>query len=142
VALIATPAPFATLARADAGRVVARILAHEAYSALLFGVLILLLERAVARRRVAAGAGSGFSLGVALALGTLVCTVAGYFAVQPQMAAARAGQGALSFGQLHAISAAFFAAKIGLVAALAWRASRPAERLPPAAGPVNPSSSS
>jgi hypothetical protein len=142
VAVIATPAPFATLARADAGRVVARILAHEAYSALLFGVLILLLERAVARRRVAAGAGSGFSLGVALALGTLVCTVAGYFAVQPQMAAARAGQGALSFGQLHAISAAFFAAKIALVAALAWRASRPAERLGPPAGPVNPSSSS
>jgi hypothetical protein len=62
--------------------------------------------------------------------------------VQPQMAAARAGQGALSFGQLHAISAAFFAAKIALVAALAWRASRPAERLGPPAGPVNPSSSS
>jgi hypothetical protein len=37
------------------------------------------------------------------------------------MEAARAGQGALSFGMLHAISAGFFLLKGLLVLALAWR---------------------
>ena len=60
-----------------------------------------------------------------LALGTVFCTVAGYFALQPMMAAARAGQGPLSFGQLHAVSAAFYGAKVLLVLALAWRAAGP-----------------
>ena len=41
-----------------------------------------------------------------LALGALFCTVAGYFALQPMMADARAGRGALGFGALHAISTA------------------------------------
>ena len=39
---------------------------------------------------VAEGRGSQFSAGMALALGTLFCTVAGYFALLPMMAAARA----------------------------------------------------
>ena len=51
--------------------------------------------------------------------------MAGYFALQPMMAAARAGQGPLSFGQLHALSAVFYAVKVVLVAALAWRAAGP-----------------
>ena len=88
VALLATPAPFATLATQDAGRVVGRMLAQEAYSALLLGIVIVLFERAAARR----GDGPQFSLDMGLALGTLFCTVAGYFALQPMMAAARAGQ--------------------------------------------------
>jgi len=44
--------------------------------------------------------------------------------MQPMMAHARMGQGALSFGQLHAISAAFFILKCALVLALAWRNAR------------------
>jgi hypothetical protein len=126
VAALATPAPFALLERADAGRVVGRMLAQEAYTSLALGVLVLLLERSVARRAAADGAGSQFSAGMVLALGALFCTVAGYFAVQPIMAAARAGQGPLSFGQLHAVSAAFFVVKTLLVLALAWIAARPA----------------
>lgn len=121
VGLLATPAPFATLATADAGRVVARILAQEAYTALALGVILLLLERSRARRVAAEQQGSLFSVEVALCLGTLFCTVAGYFAVQPMMASARAGQGPLTFGQLHAISAAFFVVKGVLVLLLAWR---------------------
>jgi hypothetical protein len=124
VALLATPAPFATLASADAGRVVARILRHEAYVSLALGLALLVLERLAARRQVDAG-GSQFSAGMALAAGALFCTVAGYFGLQPVMAAARAGQGALSFGQLHALSAGFYIVKTGLVLALAWRASAP-----------------
>ena len=119
VALLATPAPFATLERHEAGRVVAPMLAQEAYTSLALGVLLLVLERFAARR----GAARQFSVDFALVLGTLACTVAGYFAVQPLMAAARAGQGVLSFGQLHAVSTALFAVKGVLILALAWRAS-------------------
>ena len=40
------------------------------------------------------------------------------------MAAARAGQGGLSFGALHAVSGGLFVLKGLLVLALAWRLSR------------------
>ena len=83
-------------------------------------------DPAAARRGAEEGGGSQFSTGMALAVGTLFCTVAGYFAVQPMMEAARAGQGPLSFGQLHAVSAAFYLVKAALVLALTWRALRPA----------------
>ena len=126
VALVATPAPFALLAPADAGRVVSRILAHEAYLSLALGVVLLALERLAARSTDTDTdtdePGPTFSRGLLLALGALFCTVAGYFALQPMMAATQAGQGPLSFGQLHALSAAFYLVKTGLVAALAWRA--------------------
>ena len=122
VALLATPAPFALLTQAEAGRVAGRMLAQEAYTSLALGILLLVLERWAARRDAAAGQGSQFTAGMILALGAVFCTVAGYFALLPMMAAARAGQGPLSFGQLHAISAAFYGAKVLLVAALAWRA--------------------
>jgi hypothetical protein len=123
VALLATPAPFALLAQADAGRVVGRMLAHEAFASLFLGVVVLALERVAARRAALQAAGPQFSIGMVLALGALFCTVAGFYAVQPMMVSARAGQGALSFGQLHAISAGFFVVKGGLVLALAWRVS-------------------
>ena len=140
VAGLATPAPFALLPSAEAGRVVGRMLAQEAYTSLALGVLLLVLERVAARRAAASAQGPRgpqFSAGMMLTLAALFCTVAGYFAVQPMMAGARAGQGPLSFGQLHAISAAFFGAKLLLVTALAWRAARPAGT----PGPLNPSSS-
>jgi cytochrome b561 len=122
VALVATPAAFALLGSTDAGRLVARVLAQEAHASLGFGAVLLALERVGAKRRADAGAGSRFSAGMVLAAGALFCTVAGYFAVQPMMEAARAGQGSLSFGQLHTISLGFFGVKVLLVAALAWRA--------------------
>ncbi len=132
VALVATPAGFAVLLPADAGRVAARILIQEAYVSLLLGVALLVLERAVARRFASAGLGSQFSIGMVLALGAVFCTVLGYFAVQTQIPAARLGQGALSFGQLHAVSALFFGIKGLLVLALAWRALAPAALNPAA----------
>lgn len=126
VALIGTPAPFALLARAEAGQVAGRMLAHEATLSLLLGVVVAMLERHRARQRAAAGQGSQFSAGMALALGALFCTVLGYYALQPMMAEARAGLGRFGFGQLHAVSTAFYGLKVVLVAVLAWRAaSRP-----------------
>jgi hypothetical protein len=123
IALIATPAPFAVLATVDAGRVVGRIFAQEAYLSLVLGVLLLMLERQAAQQAAEAGQGSVFSTDMLLALGTLFCTVAGHFALQPMMAAARAGQGGASFALLHGVSLGFFALKGLLVLALAWRRS-------------------
>ncbi|KPF49959.1 hypothetical protein IP87_13460 [beta proteobacterium AAP121] len=125
VALLATPAVFAQLSGAEAGRLVGRMLAQEAYTSLALGVVMVALERVAARRAALAGSGPQFSVGMVLALGALFCTVAGYFAIQPLMPAAKAGQGAFSFGQLHAASAAFYVIKGLLVLALAWRAARP-----------------
>ena len=122
VALLATPAPFAVLASADAGRVVARIFVQEAWTSLALAVLLLGIERGRARTRAAAGHGSVLSTDILLLLGVVFFTVAGYFGVRPLMPAARAGQGWLSFGQLHMASTAFFAAKTICVIALAWRA--------------------
>jgi hypothetical protein len=113
IALLAAPAAFSTLGSADAGRVVARLFAHEARLSLGLGVVVVLLER----RRVRT-----FSPPMLLALGAVFCTVAGYYALQPMMAQARLGQGSWSFGQLHTASLAFYGLKTLLVAVLAWRA--------------------
>ena len=123
IAALAAPSAFATLASADAGRFVGRVLTQEAYGSLAVALLLFALERQRTAQRAAAGSGSVFSANMVLLLGTLFCTVAGHFAVQPMMAAARAGQGAWSFGALHAVSGSLFALKGLLVLALAWRLS-------------------
>ncbi len=127
IAAIAAPAVFATLERADAGRVVARIFVVEAWTSLVLAMLLLAIERGRARDQAEASEGSVLSAEMLLVLGTVFCTVAGYFAIQPLMPAARAGQGALSFGQLHALSSVFFGLKIVLLGLLAWRATAPAK---------------
>jgi hypothetical protein len=121
IGLIATPAPFATLASADAGRVVGRIFAQEASLSLALAVTMFLIVRRQARQAAASGEGSVLSVDVLLVLGTLFCTVAGYFALRPMIDAARTGQGAFSFAALHGASMGFFALKTLLVLALAWR---------------------
>jgi hypothetical protein len=113
VALLAAPAAFSALSSADAGRLVARLFAHEARLSLVLGIVVVLLERQRAR---------SFNTTVGLALGAVFCTVAGYYALSPMMAQARLGQGNWSFGQLHAVSLAFYGLKTLLVAVLAWRA--------------------
>ena len=95
--------------------------AQEAYLALALAVLLFLLLRRRARAASAAGTGSVLSADMLLVLGALFCTVAGYFALQPMMAAARAGQGTWSFGSLHGASAALYGIKALLVTVLAWR---------------------
>lgn len=128
VAFIATPAPFATLATAEAGKVVAHIFAREAGISVVLAVAILLLERAVSARAAEQGGerqASQMTPGMMLALGALFCTVAGYYGLQPLMAQARLGQGSWTFGQLHAVSLGFFLGKLLMVLALAWRAIRP-----------------
>jgi len=124
IGAIAAPAGFALLAPADAGRVAGRLLAIEAYLSLALVMLLFAIERKSARAAAAAGTGSAFSTNIVLLFGALFCTVAGYFAIigtMAMMAAARAGQGAWSFGALHAASSSLFVLKGLLVLALAWR---------------------
>ena len=123
IAALAAPSAFATLVSADAGRFVARVLTQEAYASLAVALILFALERQRSRQAAASGSGSVLSTNTVLLMGTLFCTVAGHFAVQPMMAAARAGQGAWSFGALHAVSGGLFALKGLLVLALAWRLS-------------------
>ena len=82
---------------------------------------LFLIERRLASLRMAAGRGSVMSLNLLLVLSALFCTVLGYFALQPMMEAARAGQGLLSFGALHGISSVMFVLKGLLLLVLVWR---------------------
>jgi hypothetical protein len=126
IAFVATPAPFATLDKPTAGRVVAFIFAREAPTSLALAVLLLMIER---RRALDAwregAAASQFSLPMVGALVALACTVVGYYVLQPMMEQARAGTaGGLSFGQLHGLSFGLFGVKMIAVAAMAWGAAR------------------
>ena len=123
IAAIGAPASFANAARDVAGRVAGQMFAQEAYVSLVAAVALLVLVRRQARDDAQAGRGSALSANVLLVLGALFCTVFGYFAMQPMLASARAGQGLLSFGVLHGVSAVFFLLKGLLVAVLAWRLS-------------------
>jgi len=124
IAGLAAPAAFATLEPANAGRVVGRIFAQDAYLALALALLLLFIEQRAARQRAEAGTGSVMSLATVLLLGTMFCTVAGYFAVQPLLEEARLGRGPWSFGALHAVSGSFYALKTLLVLTLVWRFAR------------------
>jgi hypothetical protein len=117
IAAIAAPSAFGALPMADAGRVVARIFVQEGWLSLALAAALLLLEwrRGVFPSRPRVG-------NALLLWATVACTLLGYFAVQSLMPAARAGQGVLSFGQLHLISTVCYGIKMLLVLLLAWRA--------------------
>lgn len=137
VAGLGTTSVFAFLPGPQAGPIVGRMLGGEATVAIVLGGLMILLERLIGREAAARGQGAAFSGEFMLALAAVFCAVAGHYALQPFLEQARAGRGPLSFGQLHAISVAFFVLKMGLVGALAWRAvsrlARPVAVNPPPA---------
>lgn len=121
IGAVAAPAAFAVLPSADAGRVAGRMFSIEAHAGLAVAVVLFIVERRRARDAAEAGQGSALSTNLVILLGALFCTVAGYFALQPMMAAARVGQGSMSFAALHGVSSAFFVLKGVLVLVLAWR---------------------
>ncbi len=121
IAAIAAPSAFAVLERAQAGKLVGRLFELDAQLGLACGLLLVMMERRLQRDAVA-----GYrvlSAELLLPLLAVFCVVAGYYGLQPMMDAARAGQGSLSFGALHAVSMLFFAIKLLAVLVLAWRAS-------------------
>ncbi|WP_310462037.1 DUF4149 domain-containing protein [Sphaerotilus sp.] len=121
LAAVAAPVLFAGLERVDAGRLAGNMFRIEAYAALGLAVALFLIERRLAASRMRARQGSVLSVNLLLVLGALFCTVLGYFALQPMIEAARAGQARLSFGALHGISSVMFALKGLLLLALVWR---------------------
>lgn len=121
IGAIGAPAAFTVAAAETAGRIAGQMFVQEAYLSLALSLVLLLVLRRQARAESAAGTGSVLSADMLIVLGGLFCTVAGYFALQPMMAAARAGQGAWSFAALHGVSAGFYGLKAVLVSALAWR---------------------
>ncbi len=121
VGLIGAPAGFATTAPDTAGRIAGRMFAQEATLSLALAIVLFIILRRVARDAAESGEGSVFSANMLLVLGALFCTVFGYFALQPMMAAAKVGQGSLSFGALHGISAGLYMLKALLVSIAAWR---------------------
>lgn len=126
IGALAAPAAFALAPREVAGRIAGSLFRQEAYAALAVSMLMFMMLRRSARDRAEQGVGSVFSGEMLLVLAALFLTVLGYFALQPMMEAARAGQGSWSFGALHGLSAIAFGLKGLVVLALAWRLSRPA----------------
>ncbi len=121
IAFVATPSAFAVLERGQAGAYVARVFAMEAQVSLALGLVLMLLERRLARDAAEAGLGrSQFSMRLVLPMVALFCTIAGYYGLQPLMADARMGAGVASFAALHGVSLAFFGVKGLAVLALAW----------------------
>jgi hypothetical protein len=120
IGFVAAPTLFATLARADAGRVAARLFEIDAYVGLAAAALLLVLGMRSPRAMRPAGS-SRFSAELMLVLAALFAIVAGYFAVEPMIEAARRGEGGTSFAVLHGVASAFFVAKFVAVAVLAWR---------------------
>lgn len=125
IAALAAPAAFGALPMADAGRVVSRIFVREAWLSLALGGVLLALTR-----RQDPIDSSSLRTERVLLWGTIGCTLLGYFALQPLMAAARAGHGVLGFGALHLISTVFYGLKTALVSWLAWRAAADLSRPP------------
>ncbi len=117
---IAAPTLFAVLPRADAGRVAARLFEIDAYVGLAAGVVLLMLAMRGADAMRPAGS-SRFSVELMLVLGALFCIVAGHFALEPMIDAARRGEDGPSFAMLHGVGSIFFVVKFVAVAALAWR---------------------
>ena len=126
VAFAAAPSAFAVLEKTNAGLFVGRLFSIEAQVSLATALILMLLERRLARDAVEAGAASNaFSMTLLLPAVALFCTIAGYYGLQPLMADARSGAGVASFAALHGASLALFGVKGLAVLALAWRLSRP-----------------
>ena len=84
----------------------------------------MLHRRLASQERSTPAQGKVISTEILLVLGALFCTVQGYFALQPAMEAARAGQGAWSFGAIHGASSALYALKGVLLLVLVWRGTK------------------
>jgi Domain of unknown function (DUF4149) len=116
VAFLAAPNAFATLARPEASAYVSRLFLWDARISLAMGVLMLLFEQRLQRDKHPGRV--RFTPLLWLPLGVLFITIGGQEALQPIVAAAKAGHG--NFALAHGLSMAAFAAKTLAVLALGW----------------------
>jgi hypothetical protein len=126
IGFVAAPVLFARLPRPDAGRLATDLFSLDATIGICIGAVLAMVGLQLGRDRGERGSGSRFGRELSLALTALACIVIGYYALQPMLEAARAGQGALSFGTLHGIASAFFVVRFLVVAVLAWLLAKPA----------------
>ncbi len=125
IGAIAAPTLFQLLPRAEAGLIAGRLFSLEATTGVCIGAVLVLVGLQLGRDRGEHGQGSRFGTELVLALAAVACIVVGHYALLPMLEAAKAGQGSLSFGALHALSSGFFALRLALVAVLAWRLTAP-----------------
>lgn len=127
IGYVAAPTLFATLERAAAGAVAARLFRIEGMIGVVCGVLSLALGNVLVRRGAAAYRPLRWFVA-----GMLVCVLIGCFALTPFMDAMRSaaleagvdvGHSAYStrFGILHAVSSVFYLIESLLGLALVWR---------------------
>lgn len=121
IGALVAPLAFQMLDRELAGQFAGACFRIEAQVSLGAAMLLFLLHRQIAQRQAEAGLGSRVSTELLLVLGALFCTVLGYFALQPMMASARAGEGMYSFGTLHGASSLLFLLKGVMLLVLVWR---------------------
>ena len=123
LAFLAAPSAFAVLPREQAGQLAARLFQQEAWASLALAAAVWVLQRrGVGNPGVVCDAQNVLP-GIAV-----LCTVLGYFALQPVLASARAGQTAWSFAAWHGVSMLFFAVKGVAVSLLGWRLSNTVQK--------------
>lgn len=119
VGYLAAPTLFTTFDKVLAGTVAASLFRSEAWLSVACGMLLLALPRQQVRREE-----------LRLIAAMLACTVLGYFALQPFMAALREAAGPagvmasdakLQFGLLHGVSSIFYLIDSLLGAALIFK---------------------
>lgn len=125
IGFVVAPSLFAMLTdRSAAGTVAGGLFRIEAWLSLGCGLLLLLLHR-MARGQRAADPWSS-----RLIIGMLLCTLVGYFVLQPFMADLRTAVGVdgvmsqearTRFGVLHGVSSAFYLMQSIFGAALLWK---------------------
>lgn len=126
VGYLVAPTLFATLVDSmQAGAIAGSLFRVEAWLSVACGVAMLLLLADAARK-----GGTGYRAQMIIAAAMLVCTMVGYFGLQPFMAALRetaAVSGAMSaeartqFGVLHGIASALYLIQSLLGVALVWK---------------------
>ena len=119
VAGVAAPTAFAALERAGAIAYVRRLFELEAQVALAIGIVLMIIDRRNARDSNDISK-QGATTEFLLPAGALLCTVIGYYVIQPQMEAAMGTPLAM---KLHFASMAFFVVKTVTVLTLAWKLS-------------------
>ena len=127
VGYLVAPTLFSTLPDPlQAGSIAGSLFRVEAWLAIACALLLLVLLAASRRR----DGGTGYRIPVAIIIAMLVCTLIGYFGLQPLMAELRetaAAGGALSgaarsrFGMLHGIASVLYLFQSLLGVALIWR---------------------
>jgi hypothetical protein len=127
IGYLAAPVLFSMLSRIDAGHVAGRLFYCEAILGCICGILLLTLGNQMVRR-----GDVGYRRLRWPVLAMLICTLLGYFALEPLMSGLRSSAEAhgtdvghsvyaARFGLLHAVSTVFYGLQSVFALILVWR---------------------